>query len=92
MTTPVGAAVTVKGRAIGSTPVDITGPIDTLISVHLELPGYQPRSEDVVPTAEGGEAVFSLQRSGATRHSKSSPSQATPKIEKTQPGEDGIFD
>jgi len=89
LTTPPGAAVSVAGYVIGRTPVDVSGAKDRLVSVRLELEGYTPREDEVMPSAEGGEAQFSLQPIGATaiakpprkqhRHSPSSAPTVEPR-------------
>lgn len=61
VTAPAGAAVLVDGRAVGRSPVDVAGPSDQLLRIRIELDGHVPRGVEVMPTAEGGEAEFSLQ-------------------------------
>lgn len=70
VTTPAGASVRVNSEVIGAAPVEVTGSIDKLLRVRLDLAGYVSRSEDVVPTREGGDAVFALQRPVAGAHQR----------------------
>jgi serine/threonine-protein kinase len=65
VTTPAGAAVLIAGQVMGRTPVDVAGTRDQLLRLRLELEGYMPRDEAVMPSAEGGEAEFLL-RAAAT--------------------------
>jgi serine/threonine-protein kinase len=60
VTTPAGAAVVIDGRTVGRSPVDVLGPSDHLVRVHLELDGYTSRDEEVMPSVGGGEAIYTL--------------------------------
>ncbi|MCU1282227.1 MAG: Serine/threonine protein kinase [bacterium] len=66
VTTPAGAAVLIAGHIVGHAPVDVVGEKDQLVRVRLELEGYTPRDDDVMPSVEGGEADFTLQPAGAS--------------------------
>lgn len=87
VTMPRGARVIVAGTVVGETPVDVTGTADQLQRVRLELAGFAPRDEAVLPSTDGGEAQFTMKqlvthhRRAAATASKTAPSdtkQATP--------------
>lgn len=67
VTTPTGATVIVAGRVMGQTPIEISGARDQLAHIRLALDGYTPRDEEVMPSAEGGDAEFSLRPIAATK-------------------------
>jgi TonB family protein len=57
---PPGAAVTIDGRPIGLTPMEVPGLPLGDHDVKLALKGYEPRSEKVTLTAEAAHAELSL--------------------------------
>lgn len=100
VSTPSGATVSIDGRSIGRTPLDVTGTPDTLIRVELDLAGFISRSEAVMPTKAGGDAVFELKRPsephplGVGGKHRRQPAQPSPSRapDKVPPTGDEIFD
>jgi eukaryotic-like serine/threonine-protein kinase len=97
---PTGATVRVDGQSVGRTPVDVTGTADALMRVQLDLAGFLSRSEAVMPTRSGGDAVFELKRANGThsptttgkRRREPASHGPSPAADKTPPAGDEIFD
>jgi hypothetical protein len=80
-TEPPGATVLVDGHIIGRTPFDLYGKPDERLRIQIALDGYTARGEDVMPTSEGGEAVFKLRplssQTIGTPHKRSAPTRSS---------------
>lgn len=97
---PPGATVSVGGQIIGRAPIDVAGTADTLMRVQLDLAGFVSRTEAVMPTRSGGDAVFELKRPSPAnspaglgkRHRDPAPHSPSRANDKVPPAGDEIFD